>query len=114
VLESLGNFARQRRQIDELLYAEIRGTLEQTDPDRTDILSLLLSARDQEGKPMTDQSCAMMSLMFAGSETTATAMSWALYWVHCLPEVRESCLRNWKLLVIPDPMTIFRLSLTVV
>jgi len=31
------------------------GTLEQTDPDRTDILSLLLSARDQEGKPMTDQ-----------------------------------------------------------
>jgi len=65
------------------------------DPDRTDILSLLLSARDQEGKPMTDQELRdeLMSLMFAGSETTATAMSWALYWVHCLPEVR-GCLRN--------------------
>jgi len=43
VLESLGNFARQRRQIDELLYAEIRGTLEQPDPDRTDILSVVSS-----------------------------------------------------------------------
>jgi len=31
------------------------GNAEQPDPDRTDILSLLLSARDQEGKPMTDQ-----------------------------------------------------------
>jgi len=40
--------------------------------------SLLLSARDQEGKPMTDQELRdeLMSLMFAG--TTATAMSWAL------------------------------------
>jgi len=97
-LSPWGNFARQRRQIDELLYAEME-RLEQPDPDRTDILSLLLSARDQEGKPMTDQELRdeLMSLMFAGSETTATAMSWALYWVHCLPEVRESCLRNWKL-----------------
>jgi len=60
---------------------------------------LLLPARDQEGKPMTDQELRdeLMSLMFAGSETTATALGH--YTVHCLPGVREKLLKNWKLLV---------------
>lgn len=107
-----GNFVRQRQQIDELLYAEIRERREQPDPDRTDILSLLLLARDEEGKLMTDQELRdeLMSLMFAGSETTATAMSWTLYWVHRLPEVREKLLKELETLGdSPDPMTIFRL-----
>ena len=107
-----GNFVRQRQQIDELLYAEIKERREQPDPERTDILSLLLSARDEEGKPMTDQELRdeLMSLMFAGSETTATAMSWALYWVHRLPEVREKLLKELETLGdSPDPMNIFRL-----
>jgi len=52
------------------------------------------------GKPMTDQELRdeLMSLMFAGSETTATAMSWALYWVR-LPESVAAW--NWKLWWLP-------------
>jgi cytochrome P450 len=34
----------------------------------------------------------LMTLLFAGHETTATALSWALYWIHYLPEVKEKLL----------------------
>jgi len=107
-----GNFVRQRQQIDELLLAEIRERREQPDLERTDILSLLLSARDQDGKPMTDQELRdeLMTLLLAGNETTAIAMSWALYWTHYLPEVREKLLLELETLGdSPDPMSIFRL-----
>ncbi len=107
-----GIFVRQQQQIDELLYAEIRERREQPDSDRTDILSLLLSARDEEGKQMTDRELRdeLMTMMFAGHETTATAMSWALYWIHYLPEVREKLLKELETLgESPDPMAIFRL-----
>lgn len=40
--------------IDELLYAEIRERRQTLDSTRTDILSLLLAARDEAGEPMTD------------------------------------------------------------
>lgn len=107
-----GNFVRQRQQVDELLFAEIRERREQPDPDRTDILSLLLSARDEDGKPMTDQELRdeLIGLLLAGNETTALAMSWALYWTHYLPEVREKLRQELETLGdSPDPMTIFRL-----
>ncbi len=44
-----------------------------------DILSLLLQARDERGKPMTDAELRdeLMTLLVAGHETTATALAWA-------------------------------------
>ncbi|NJK49318.1 cytochrome P450 [Candidatus Gracilibacteria bacterium] len=89
-----GKFVRQRQQIDDLLYAEIAERRANPDRDRTDILSMLMSARDEEGQPMSDRELRdeLMALMFAGHETTATAMAWALYWTHYLPEVRDKIL----------------------
>lgn len=91
-----GRFVRQRQQIDELLYAEIAERRTKSDPNRIDILSLLMSARDEEGKPMTDQELRdeLITLLFAGHETTATAMAWALYWMHHLPQVGEKVLQE--------------------
>jgi cytochrome P450 len=37
------------------IYTEIAERREQPDPNRVDILSLLMSAQDEEGNPMTDQ-----------------------------------------------------------
>lgn len=56
----------------------------QADSSRTDILSLLLSARDEAGELMTDQELRdeLLTLLIAGQETTATALAWALYWIH--------------------------------
>ena len=51
-----------------------------------------------------------MTLLFAGHETTATAMAWALYWTHQNPEVREKLLQELDTLgEAPDPMSIARL-----
>jgi cytochrome P450 len=107
-----GSFLRQRQQVDELLYQEIRERREQPDSSRTDILSLLMSARDEQGQPMTDVELRdeLMTLLVAGHETTATALAWAFYWIHKLPEVHDQLLDELDSLGDdPDPNTVARL-----
>ena len=86
-----GKFIRTRQAIDELLYNEIEERRANPEPNRTDILSLLMSATDQEGNKLSDRELRdeLLTLLFAGHETTATAMTWGLYWTHFLPEVGQ-------------------------
>ena len=52
----------------------------------------------------------LMTLMFAGHETTATAIAWGLYWVHHLPEVKARLLEEIASLgASPEPMAIAKL-----
>lgn len=107
-----GRMKQRQRKIDELIYAEIAERREQPDPNRTDILSLMMAARDENGEPMTDEELRdeLMTLLFAGHETTATALAWAFYWIHSLPSVRQKLLQELDSLgENPDPMEIFRL-----
>ncbi len=107
-----GYFLHQRKQIDELLYQEIAERREQGISDRNDILSLLMSARDEEGNSMTDRELRdeLITLLLAGNDTTATAMAWSLYWVHHLPEVKKKLLEELDSLGNNrDPMEIARL-----
>lgn len=82
---------RCQRAVDALVYAEIAERRTHPDPSRTDILSLLMAAQDEAGESMTDVELRdeLMTLLFAGHETTATALAWALYWLHKLPAVRD-------------------------
>jgi cytochrome P450 len=91
-----GRFLHQRQQIDQLIYQEIHQRRQHPNPDRTDVLSLLMSACDEVGQPLTDEELRdeLMTLLVAGHETTATALTWALYWLHSLPEVKEKALRE--------------------
>jgi cytochrome P450 family 110 len=86
-----GKVARQIQNIDRLLFAEIQER--RADPTLLgeDILSLMMTARDEKGQAMTDQELRdeIMTLLFAGHETTATAIAWAIYWIHALPEVGQ-------------------------
>lgn len=86
-----GRVRRLVEETDALLYAEIRERRAAPDPDRTDVLSLLLAAKDADGKGLTDEELhdELMTLLVAGHETTATALAWALYWVHHRPEVYQ-------------------------
>ncbi|MEH2361021.1 cytochrome P450 [Nostoc sp.] len=107
-----GKYLRLRQQIDQLIYAEISDRKAQPDLSRTDILSLMIAARDEAGEPMTDLELRdeLMTLLVAGHETTATSLSWALYWIHHLPQVREKLLQELDNLgEQPDPNAIFRL-----
>ena len=77
-----------------MIYAEIkqrRELLATKKPPGTDILSLLLLAKDENGAAMTDEELhdELITLLFAGHETTASALAWLFYWVHYLPEVQE-------------------------
>jgi unspecific monooxygenase len=107
-----GQFIRLRQAIDELLYAEIAQRQQQADPDREDILSLLLGARDEAGNGMTVEELRdeLITLLIAGHETTATAMAWALYWIHRLPPVEQALRAELESLgPNPEPMAIARL-----
>ncbi|MDZ8051205.1 MAG: cytochrome P450 [Aulosira sp. ZfuVER01] len=107
-----GNFLRLREQVDELLYAEIAERRKHIDPDRFDILSSLMLARDEAGKQMTDRELRdeLINLMISGHETTATAMAWGLYWFLKKPEVGEKILHELHSLGdSQDPMKIFQL-----
>ena len=67
--------------LDSVIYQEIARRREQSDlGERTDILSLLLLARDESGEPMTDSELRdeLVTLLLAGHETTATAVAWAI------------------------------------
>ena len=107
-----GYFVRVKREIDKLIYAEIAERKKRDNIDGEDILSMLMSARDETEQPMSDGELRdeLMSLMFAGHETTATAIAWALYWVHYLPEVRARLLDEIASLgTFPEPMEIAKL-----
>lgn len=107
-----GYFSRLQQQIAQLIYAEISDRRAQYDPSLTDILTLLMSARDENGEEMSDQELhdELITLLIAGHETTATAISWALYWVHKQPEILEQLLSELDSLGdSPESMSIFKL-----
>ncbi len=74
-------FRRLVEGVDRLLYPEIEARRRAPDlSERDDILSLLLQARHEDGRPMTDRELRdeLMTLLVAGHETTATGLSWAI------------------------------------
>ncbi|MBD1851547.1 cytochrome P450 [Leptolyngbya sp. FACHB-711] len=87
-----GKFLWLKQQVDRLLYDEIHDRRKNPDLTRTDVLTLLLSARDEAGQPMSDTELRdeLITLLLAGHETTASALTWALYWIHSLPDVERN------------------------
>ncbi|MBM3666542.1 MAG: cytochrome P450 [Actinobacteria bacterium] len=85
-----GRLQRQLARADQLLYAEIGRRRAAPDLERrTDVLSLLLRARDEEGRPMSEAELRdeLMTMLAAGHETTATALAFCFDLVLRHPEV---------------------------
>lgn len=107
-----GRMKQRKQQIYNLLQAEINERREQAELTGNDVLSLMISARDESGQPMTDAELQdeLMTLLVAGHETTATALAWAFYWLHKVPSVREKLLGEIDSLGDdPEPMALARL-----
>jgi cytochrome P450 len=70
-----------RRALDEIVYAEIAQRRRAADPERRDILSLLLAARDEDGSGFSDEEVRdqVMTLMFAGHDTSTSTITFLLY-----------------------------------
>ncbi|MEH2422564.1 MAG: cytochrome P450 [Nostoc sp.] len=106
-----GRYLRLRRQIDEKLMVEILEHRQQAQTSRVDILSLLIKAKYENGESMSDAELRdnLLTLLNAGHETTATAIAWALYWIHQQPEVYQKVLHELQGLNTPDPLLIAQL-----
>jgi cytochrome P450 len=73
-------FLAVRDEVDEALFDEIARRREDPSlPERTDIFSMLMQARDEDGAPLTDRELRdeLITLLVAGHETTATGLAWA-------------------------------------
>jgi len=59
--------------------------------ERSDFLSLLLQARDEDGQPMSDEQvmAECLTLFGAGHETTATALAWTWYLLCQYPDIYQ-------------------------
>jgi len=85
-------FQRRKRAADAILYEEIeRRRSDDALDQRTDVLSLLLRARDEDGMPMSDLELRdeLMTMLLAGHETTATALAFAFDYLPRTPRVVE-------------------------
>lgn len=90
-------YFRAVRQLDEVVYELIalgRGRLKQdaaSRPAKADLLTMLLTARDDDGKAMTDQQLRdeVITLLLAGHETTALNLSWTWYLLATNPDVEQ-------------------------
>ncbi|MCT7968226.1 cytochrome P450 [Laspinema sp. D1] len=105
-----GKFLRQQQQIDELIYAEIRDRRGQTDGN--DVLSMMMSAQDQAGEAMGEAELRdqLITLLLLGHDTTASALSWAFYWIHQDPQVRSQLVTELDSLGShPNPMAVAQL-----
>lgn len=91
-LSPWGRFKRRLRTADGLIHEEIERRRRAPDlNERTDVLSLLLRARDEEGRPMTDPELRdeLFTMLAAGHETTATGLAFAFDLLPRHPEVVE-------------------------
>jgi cytochrome P450 len=91
-INGIGAFRRRVERVDRLLALEIgeRRAAEDVD-ERDDVLSMLVGARHEDGSPMSDAEIRdeLLTLLVAGHETTATALSWALERLTRHPEKLE-------------------------
>jgi cytochrome P450 len=95
------NYLRMRAAAHAAVQRGISRRRAQAGQARTDILSMLLGARDEHGVSMTDEELRdeLISMVVAGHKTTATAICWAFERMFATPrayervqqEVREVC-----------------------
>lgn len=78
-----------RKVLDEIVFGEIARRRANPDPDRKDILSLLVGARGEGGEAFTDREIRdqVMTLMFAGHDTSTSTVTFMLYELARHPEI---------------------------
>ncbi|MFY0567216.1 cytochrome P450 [Archangium lansingense] len=110
-LSAWARFQRKRAHVTALFEEELRARRASPEP-REDILSLLLSARYEDGSALTDDELLtqMMNLIVAGHETTASSLAWAFHHIHREPAVKARLVEELRgLPETLDPEAVSRL-----
>jgi cytochrome P450 len=82
-LSPWGRYRRLSARGSEILRGEIRRGRREGTAGRTDVLAMMLDAKDEDGAPLSEDEVhdELVTLLVAGHETTATALAWTLRWV---------------------------------
>jgi cytochrome P450 len=98
-LSPWGRMQRAARKLDALLYSEISAR-RAGGARGHDILSLLIDAEDEDGNRLSDRQIRdeVMTLMFAGHDTTTSTISFMFYELARHPEVVERMLAEQRAL----------------
>ena len=93
-----GKIKHLQRKLEALIDSEIIYRKQHKNARKSDFLSLLLESRSEDGQPMTIEEIqqVMLTLIFAGFETAAAALSWMLYWVYYTPRVKAKLTEELK------------------
>ncbi len=80
-----------RAVLDEIVFAEVARARAEPDPERRDILSLLVGVRGEGGEAFSDREIRdqVMTLMFAGHDTSTSTLTFMLHELARHPEVIE-------------------------
>lgn len=102
-----GRQVRLMKEINALLFAAFTQRRAEGPIGRTDILTMLLEARDEDGQPLSDRHLRdeMITLLIAGHETTATSLSWIFSRILPRPDVMEKLRAELQAVVGTGPVT---------
>lgn len=103
----LEHFAEQRALADRMIYDEIERRRREGHGERADVMSLLMSATDEDGQPMSDEELRdqLMTLLAAGHETTATSLAWTVERLLSHRDVYDRLCDELARVVGTDPVT---------
>ena len=106
-----GIFQELQQKLDKLIYTEIAERRKAKHTTNLDIFSVLLATKDETERTLSDSEIhdALMTLIYAGFETAAAALTWALYWIHYVPNVQKELAKEISLQNNVNPMFLARL-----
>ena len=106
-----GIFQELQQKLDKLIYTEIAERRKAKHTTNLDIFSVLLATKDEAERTLSDSEIhdALMTLIYAGFETAAAALTWALYWIHYVPNVQKELTKEISSQNNVNPMLVARL-----
>lgn len=102
-------------ELDQAVYTILQQRKRNPEQGAGDLLSVLLSAKDENGAGMTDQELRdeLMIMFIAGHDTSANVLSWAFSYILQQPEVEEKLYEEWdRVLGGDDPTDATYMQLT--
>lgn len=106
------NYSKLQTKIRELIAAEIAKRETTQQEYQTDLLDWLRQSTDEQGEPLTAEELQdqILTLMITAVDPVAMSLTWALYWIHKLPQVKAKLTKEINELEGKiDPLTVSRL-----
>ncbi|WP_394845474.1 cytochrome P450 [Pendulispora brunnea] len=102
-----GELARAMRDVQETLREHVREHRAAHKEGRADVLSMLIEARDEEGRALSDDDLRdeLLTMLVGGHESTATTLTFALYTLCSRPDLLDKATAELARVTGHGPLT---------